>query len=190
MMRKWVCAVLVCWVGLHSTEAWTKNELNNPELLRNSGELRGTIHCAPGTSPATGALVFLSGQSFLARTNESGEFTLRYVPAGTYDLVIEVSSQEVHRSQIQVRERTAIEVDHTVACPPAAACSFCGDGVVDAAAGEQCDEGGIDTATCNSNCTVPVCGDGHVNRAAGELCESDSHCPSGFRCVACGCVPQ
>jgi carboxypeptidase-like protein len=189
-MRKWVLAVVVCWVGLNSTGAWAKNGVDNPKLLHNSGEVRGTVQCVPGTSPATGAVVYLSGESFVARTNELGEFTLRYVPAGTYDLVIEVSGQEVHRSQVQVPEQTAIEVDRTVACPPAAACSFCGDGVVDAAAGEQCDQGGVDTATCNSNCTLPFCGDGHVNLAAGEQCELDAHCPSGFRCAACRCVPQ
>src|SRR5690606_4854239 len=38
----------------------------------------------------------------------------------------------------------------------------CPNDYVDAVNGELCDEGG-NTATCNSNCTLPDCGDGHVN---------------------------
>ncbi len=39
--------------------------------------------------------------------------------------------------------------------------------------GEDCDSGGLDTADCDSDCTVSECGDGHVNAAAGEQCEGD-----------------
>jgi cysteine-rich repeat protein len=51
----------------------------------------------------------------------------------------------------------------------------CGNGIVDP--GEQCDSGGVDTATCNGPsagavaCKVPVCGDGYNNAAAGEQCD-------------------
>src|SRR5207248_371148 len=48
-------------------------------------------------------------------------------------------------------------------------CSTCGNGRVDP--GEQCDSGGVDTAACDSDCTLPVCGDRHVNKAAGEDCD-------------------
>jgi hypothetical protein len=49
----------------------------------------------------------------------------------------------------------------------------CGDGVVNPAAGEQCDSGGVDTATCNGlTCTPPTCGDGYTNLAAGEQCDT------------------
>ncbi len=47
----------------------------------------------------------------------------------------------------------------------------CGDGIVDP--GEDCDSGGLDTADCDSDCTVSECGDGHVNAVAGEQCEGD-----------------
>jgi cysteine-rich repeat protein len=45
----------------------------------------------------------------------------------------------------------------------------CGNGVVDA--NEDCDESGVDTATCNKDCSMASCGDGYVNAAAGECCE-------------------
>jgi cysteine-rich repeat protein len=46
----------------------------------------------------------------------------------------------------------------------------CGNGLVDAAY-EECDSGGISTATCNPDCTAVRCGDGFVNAAAGEVCD-------------------
>ena len=53
------------------------------------------------------------------------------------------------------------------------ACRFnnvCGDGVKQANA-EQCDSGGVDSATCDADCTMPTCPDGHRNAAAGEQCD-------------------
>jgi hypothetical protein len=46
----------------------------------------------------------------------------------------------------------------------------CGDGHVNAAAGEACDDGG-ESATCNADCTLAICGDGKVNGLAGEQCD-------------------
>jgi hypothetical protein len=36
---------------------------------------------------------------------------------------------------------------------------------------EQCDEGGVDTAECDRDCTLPACDDGVLNQQAGEVCE-------------------
>ncbi len=60
-------------------------------------------------------------------------------------------------------------------------CSFpvCGDGVHNALAGEECDDGGV-TAACDDDCTLPVCGDGVVNVSAGEACDP----PDGVDCDA------
>lgn len=46
----------------------------------------------------------------------------------------------------------------------------CGDGIVEG--DEECDDGGIDTPTCDFDCTSAVCGDGHINTAAGEACDT------------------
>lgn len=49
----------------------------------------------------------------------------------------------------------------------------CGDGVIDSADGEQCDSGGVDSATCNAlTCKASQCGDSYVNNAAGEQCDA------------------
>lgn len=47
----------------------------------------------------------------------------------------------------------------------------CGDGIVDAAAGEQCDDGGVQTPSCELDCTLSRCGDSIINTLAGEQCD-------------------
>ena len=61
------------------------------------------------------------------------------------------------------------------------AARFCGDGVVDVAAGEGCDPR-FDPA-CRADCTQPWCGDGVLD--LGESCEGDG--PNCVRCtLTCG----
>jgi hypothetical protein len=66
--------------------------------------------------------------------------------------------------------------------------AICGDGIVEGS--EQCDTGGVDTATCNRNCTLAICGDGYVNVAAGEQCEppGTAGCSSTCRTSSSPCV--
>lgn len=64
----------------------------------------------------------------------------------------------------------------------------CGNGVVDAAF-EECDSGGIATATCNPDCTRPVCGDGFANPLAHEQCDDageSAFCNADCTRAACG----
>ncbi|HSS02443.1 MAG TPA: myxococcus cysteine-rich repeat containing protein [Kofleriaceae bacterium] len=64
----------------------------------------------------------------------------------------------------------------------------CGNGVVDAPF-EQCDSGGIATATCNPDCTRPVCGDGFTNPLAHEQCDDagdSAFCNADCTRAACG----
>jgi cysteine-rich repeat protein len=59
--------------------------------------------------------------------------------------------------------------------PPSQTCSTsclrinCGDRIKDS--GEDCDEGGVNTETCDADCTLPACGDGVHNARAGEPCD-------------------
>jgi hypothetical protein len=51
----------------------------------------------------------------------------------------------------------------------------CGDGMLDAFAGEQCDDGAANSdapdATCRTNCRAKTCGDGVIDPTSGEVCE-------------------
>jgi hypothetical protein len=67
----------------------------------------------------------------------------------------------------------------------------CGDGYPNAAAGEECDPGGIGLSStiCNSDCTLAACGDGKLNTVAGEACddgvETDT-CNANCQPAMCG----
>ena len=64
----------------------------------------------------------------------------------------------------------------------------CGDRFVDLQPPvvEDCDDGAVDSANCDFDCTSVECGDNHINSAAGEECE-----PPGGACDAnCRFIPQ
>jgi uncharacterized protein (TIGR03382 family) len=55
-------------------------------------------------------------------------------------------------------------------CDDACVTEECGNGRTQV--GEDCDGGGVDTETCNVDCTFASCGDGYTNEAVGEECDS------------------
>lgn len=58
----------------------------------------------------------------------------------------------------------------------------CGDGVLDF--GEECEPtGGVESADCDTDCTLPFCGDEVLNRAAQEQCDDGSTCSDGTPCT-------
>jgi cysteine-rich repeat protein len=71
----------------------------------------------------------------------------------------------------------------TASCDLDCTWSKCGDGIVNGAAGEQCDNGAPDrdTAQCTKECRISYCGDGYHNTAAGEACDDGN----GDYCGTC-----
>jgi cysteine-rich repeat protein len=66
---------------------------------------------------------------------------------------------------------------------------YCGDGIVQGI--EQCDNGvqGVNTATCDRDCTVAVGGDALANFPAGEQCDTGNasvSCDLDCTAVVCG----
>jgi len=63
----------------------------------------------------------------------------------------------------------------------------CGDGYINAAAGEDCESASIDSVDCNgTTCKASVCGDEYVNAAAGEACDDGKDTAA---CNAENCQP-
>jgi cysteine-rich repeat protein len=75
----------------------------------------------------------------------------------------------------------------TAMCDANCTTAYCGDGVLNSAAGEACDTAG-DSQTCDIDCTPPSCGDGRVNTVAGEACD-DGNMATGDGCNACQLEP-
>src|SRR5689334_20073192 len=67
---------------------------------------------------------------------------------------------------------TCDDAAETATCDADCSAPMCGDGEVNPAANEQCDNGtASDSATCDRDCTNVVCGDTLVNMMAGEQCD-------------------
>ena len=92
------------------------------------------------------------------------------------------------------RPPDAIECLTGITCPEGTKCGAtqavcitndCGDGIVQDAVGEKCDDGNItDGDGCAANClSREACGDMVINRAAGELCD-DGNTRGGDGCAA------
>lgn len=64
---------------------------------------------------------------------------------------------------------------------PQVSAPHCGNSVVDTEFGEECDDGGVQTATCEDDCKDPRCGDMVVNAGAGEQCD-DGNTQDGDGC--------
>jgi hypothetical protein len=62
------------------------------------------------------------------------------------------------------------------------------DDYVNSAAGETCEQGGVDTSTCDGDCTAVACGDGYYNAVA-EVCDTGGDtatCDANCTTVMCG----
>lgn len=78
-----------------------------------------------------------------------------------------------------------------LACPAECPPGECGDGIVQADRGEQCDDGAENgpDATCSDTCTVvPYCGDGFVQGWLGELCDDGVNTGTTYDSCTDGCV--
>lgn len=76
----------------------------------------------------------------------------------------------------------------TATCDANCTAVSCGDGDLNATAGEICDDAG-ESASCDANCTFAVCGDGTTNATAGETCDTSGQtaaCDSDCTAVSCG----
>jgi hypothetical protein len=154
-MKKAYVTLAALWLGFHGLEAGAQ-PVDNTKLIRSSGEVRGAVQCGSG-DPAAGATVYIPGESFLARTDEIGEFTLRYVPAGTYELVIEIAGQVSGPIPVQVTEKKVTNLGVlSVNCPQVCTPSpeIC-DGQ-DNDCNNQIDEGLGDTTCGVGACTRTV----------------------------------
>lgn len=65
-------------------EVLSVREEGATQTLTRDGVIRGTVYDSVGGAMLGGALVYLSGTSHQARTDEAGRFEIRGVPPGTY----------------------------------------------------------------------------------------------------------
>ncbi len=113
-----VLFIMAFSLSFTTAEAKTPQKNNNPiKALTSSGEIAGTVQC--GEEGVEGALVYIPGLSFMAKTGDDGKFLLSYVPAGDYDLMIEAGdqySEEIQDVNVAPKEVTDLGVISISVC--------------------------------------------------------------------------
>lgn len=99
-------------------EVTQKRLSKNPvKELSHSGKISGVVQFCDQISNA-GTLVYIPGKSFFAKTGPSGEFTLSYVPKGSYTLIIEVQGQGPFEiPNVEVRKKMLTDLGDIQFCP-------------------------------------------------------------------------
>jgi hypothetical protein len=126
-MRKFWLVTLMVVVGLAFSLDYAaakkppgkhKDKVNAVARLAHSGDIKGVVQCPAGTA-VEGALVYLPGHSFMAKTNVVGEFRLYNVPAGTYRLVIEpdVAANPFIQDDVEVLPKRLLDLGSVDICP-------------------------------------------------------------------------
>ncbi|CAG0956475.1 partial Colicin I receptor, partial [Anaerolineae bacterium] len=80
------------------------------------GTVRGTITAAEGRAPVKGARVAIASPSRVTTSNDRGEYTLRDVPAGEYEVLVTAVGRSPARTTVSVRaaEEARADVSLTV----------------------------------------------------------------------------
>ena len=181
---------------------------------RNNGDLVLSVESETGVS--LGGVVFGDGDLvayrpstgtaalFFAESNFDDDENINAVDLGCGNGIVEGDEQ-------------CDDAGESVACNENCTIAACGDGTMNATAGEICDDGDLidgngcdsnctltgcgngvitapetcddsgESASCDANCTAAACGDGTINTTAGEVCD-DGDLVDGNGCDS-NCTP-
>ncbi len=141
-----LCLAVCLAIVLTCTDTWAKptKKLQAVSVVAHSGYICGTVvSCDPG-EVVPGALVYLPGWSFVAKTNAEGKFLLLYVPEGLYTLAVEIPGRPAFFVEgVKVRKQEFTDVGTLAVCPE---CSTNGDCPGDAFCAKEpgnCEGGGL-----------------------------------------------
>jgi murein DD-endopeptidase MepM/ murein hydrolase activator NlpD len=80
-------------------------------ILTGSGELKGVVTDRWSSEPLIGANVLLMETSFGASTDLNGEFQIKGIPAGVYELVVSYIGYKTYRKKIQIMPNQTIYIN-------------------------------------------------------------------------------
>ncbi len=140
-----------------------------------SGEIKGNVKCDNG-NPLADAWVYIPGDSFSAFTDKDGNFILRFVPEGKYNLKITWETGEDLKTDIIVKAKTITDLGIVkVVCPIINVCAGKKDGI-------PCDDD--DVCTISDVCTNGVCSGIPVS------CDDNNPCTADECVPVVGCTNQ
>ena len=168
-----IVVMIFCFILTASLPAsvFGKNNHSKKISYRHHSDVIGSVLCENG-EPASRALVYLVGESYMARTDDEGRFRLHAVPPGNYDLEIETAEIIYGPIAVDVHKKRKVDLDEIpVECTqsepepePSVECqdaSECTDNEYCARNDSECGSVGACTPV-PSDCTTaeynPVCG--------------------------------
>ena len=89
-----------------------------PLTAQETGSIRGTITAADTKAPIYGARVSILNPERATTTDEKGAFTLRDLPAGTYDVIATGVGRQVSHNTVVVKGGAASPLDVALANGP------------------------------------------------------------------------
>lgn len=122
-----VCLCICLTVGLtvDDARAKEKNKLQAVSVVAHSGYIMGTVATCDPEEVVPGALVYLPGWSFMAKTDADGKFLLLYVPKGIYKVAIEIPDRPpIMLEDVEVKKQEFTDLGTVAVCPE---CSDNGD---------------------------------------------------------------
>ena len=165
---------LFCFVFLLSLTSLVNAAPAELDITRTSGEIRGTVSFCGNTN--AGINVYIPGKSFSVITDASGQYTLSYVPEGTWSIAFARNglSMGAPLSGIVVLKRQVADANASASNPnapgPYVLCpDLDGDGY---AADTDC----LDTNPRVNPVAPEFCGDGLDNNCNGLTDESCPEC--------------
>jgi hypothetical protein len=184
--RRLIGVSLACLLG--GTLAYAAPNPPLSEQPVHGGDIVGALSACQ--TPTAGALVYIPGRSFMAITDAAGNFTLNYVPPGTYTLNVRgADNQEIGSvPDVVVLKNRVTEIGSVLL--PCASPDVDGDGfasdvdcndadpAINPGAAEVCQD------AVDNNC------DGQADESCPE-CEVAEDCALGFFCTEAGvCAEQ
>jgi hypothetical protein len=133
-----------------------------------------------GAGPYAITLADIGCSTTLASTasNASGSYAFFGLPPGTYCIILPYSSSTVlpgywQRVSVAANSTTSVYfgLQPVAGPPPPTTTGYCGDGVLDPGAGEQCDPPNLTDCTASCQSYTGYCGNGIVDPSLGEQCD-------------------
>ena len=106
MKKLGMIVTIACFVLTISTPTLLYGKSNRwrRPVFGHMTNVKGVVMCV-NKEPVSRALVYLVGESFMAKTDDEGYFKLRSVPRGSYDLEVETPDNSVTTTTIEVPKR-------------------------------------------------------------------------------------
>jgi len=189
-MKKFsIISILLLCIGLNCSPVYSSEKVNPINRLSHSGDIAGRILTCAGDETIPEVLVYIPGESFMAKTDQDGGFRLYNIPSGDYEIKFSTEDDVLFVIEnVRVKGKRLTDLGSIEFCVDSD-----NDGIPDIE--DNCpdiwnpdqldtDYNGIgDACDCNPDCAGKECGDD----GCGGICGT---CGQGEICQQGNCVVE